>query len=60
MPLRYADYFELLFLKKQLVQETHSDLLCPPESNKSYASYTRRKRDILITRDREFMAKKTV
>ena len=35
MPQWHIDYFELEFLKKQPMQEGHSDPpLCPPESRK--------------------------
>lgn len=34
-PLWHTGYFELNVLKKQLVQEGHLTLLCPPESRGS-------------------------
>ena len=62
----YNGYFELKLLKKQPVQEGHSDSSSPPEKEEinspceRYPPCTSRQRDDLITRDREFRARKAV
>ena len=63
MPFWHIDYLELKVLKKQLVQEEHSDPLLSPRKQEisllceKYPSCTRRIESILITRDREFKTK---
>lgn len=65
IPLWYANDFKIKLLKKQLIQEGHSNPpSSPPKAGtnlpcKKHRLCTRRVEGILTTRNREFRAKKT-
>lgn len=60
MPLWYADYFELKFLKKQPVQEGYTHPSLSPRKQEKYPLCTRRVKDIIIARGRVFRPEKTM
>lgn len=66
MALWHTDYLELKLFENQPVQEGYSDPpLSPREQemilpSKSCFPCTRRRRDILTSRDREFRAEKSI